>query len=159
MKRSNNLVGKIIAILLAAICLMGIAGCQKTVYKPDLPKEDIVRIEQAYSDRFGNELDWYDPINDEGSVFCCGIYGEYIVIIDNVLTQFEVANRNTLGIELHSYNTIYLTGVIGDEGVACYAFKDGEFYDLMEVFRAGGITEDELMEATDTFYETRQLFD
>ena len=126
---------------------------EKSNYKPDLPDEDIVMIEQTYADRFGNELDWYDPINDEGSVFCCGVYGGYIVIVDNILTRFEREHKFILEIELHSYKTILLSGFTGDEGVACYAFQNGEFYDLMEVYYAGGITMDELMDATDTYYE------
>lgn len=148
----NTIIPVMILVLLLVVC-----GCQtngKNDYKPDLPSDDIVKIEQAYADRFGNELDWYDPINDEGSVFCCGIYGDYIIIVDNVLTRFEREHKDILEIELHRYGTIYLSGFTGDKNVACYAFKEGKLYDLMEVYYAGGITADEIMNATDTYYET-----
>ena len=142
------------SLVLAVICLIGIAGC--ATYKPDLPQADVESVEKAYEEKFGKEVAWYDPQKDEGHLFYCGADSGYLILIDNVPTKNDLPKKTDKTITVIAKKMtktidadIELEWVVGDTDY--YAFKDGQFHNLLRLYREGSITKEGMAAAAQTY--------
>lgn len=142
------------SLVLAVICLIGVTGC--AAYQPDLPEADIESIEAAYAEKFGKEVTWYDPDKDEGHLFYCGADCGYLILIDNVPTKNDLPQKGDKTITVidkkmtKTIDTdIELEWVVGD--TYYYAFKDGQFHNLLQLYRDGSITREGMAAAAQTY--------
>ena len=149
-----------IAFVLMLVILLGLfAGGQKqTHYTPDLPKEDIQRIEKAYAIKFGYDALWFNPETVRGRLFYIGSDNGYVILIHNVpnaTLQLDVKDKTTLSAAGSAHkkknldSDIILNWVESD--TEYYAFKDGEFLNLIQVYKDGLISKEALEKAAQTY--------
>lgn len=151
---------KRIAFVLTLVILLGLfTGCQKeTRYTPDLPEEDIQRIEEAYAKKFGKDAIWFNPETLRGRLFYIGSDNGYLILIHNVpnaTLQLDIKDKTTLSSAGPSRqkkdldSDIILKWVESD--TEYYAFKDGEFLELTLVYEDGLISKEALKKAAKTY--------
>lgn len=154
---------KKLAIILLAVVLLGmVAGCQKVDYKPDLPKEDIKSVEKAYKEKFGEDVVWFNPETGLGDLFYIGTDSGYLLLIDNVPNKGRDDAWNPYEDKQITIVPQKLTRSFDDgirlewiiNGTEYYAFKDGEFIELPQFYRDGGITKDGLAKAVQYYNDT-----
>ncbi|MBQ6997165.1 MAG: hypothetical protein IJN60_02170 [Oscillospiraceae bacterium] len=154
---------KLAILLLAMVLLIMACGCQKAGYKPDLPDADIESIEKAYKEKFGEDVAWFNPETGLGDLFYIGTDSGYLLLIDNVpnMGRDDAVRYGNEDSPIYMPPT-KLTRSLDDgirlewiiNGTQYYAFKDGEFIELPQFYRDGGITKDGLAKAVQYYNDT-----
>ena len=133
---------KLIAVLLSILVLAGCmtacseSGIQGSSYTLTLSDEKNAEIQNAWFKKTGHPLGiWYDPKNPETHLGSCRYYGSYdgYEIIFNpgvaeMLTTIKIAQQD----------------FIHGSSFVIYAYQDGVFHKLEDVYESGKITADSI---------------
>lgn len=135
-------------------CLL-LCGCQKvSEYVPPIPEEQLHDLEAAYIQNFGKEIHWYNEKTQMGTTVYCGSDNGYIILVDQRTQSGSGSGGQKTTLALSSGSNRKKTF---DEGVVFepiysstkfFAYKDGVFSDLKEIYQAGLISKEVMIEAT-----------
>ena len=140
-------------------CLL-LCGCQKAPeYVPPIPEEELRDLEAAYIQNFGKEIQWYNERTQMGNTVYCGSDNGYVILIDKT-TKSSSGSGGQSSSTLQVFGGSSLYSRTFDEGVVFepinsstqfFAYKDGVFSDLKEIYQAGLISKEVMIEATQIY--------
>lgn len=136
-------------------CLL-LCGCQKAPeYIPPIPEEELRDLEAAYIQNFGKEIRWYNEKTQMGNTVYCGSDNGYIILIDKTTKSSSGSggqkNNTTLALGGSTPKKVFDEDVVFEpvySSTKFFAYKDGVFADLKEVYKAGLISKEVMIEAT-----------
>ena len=136
-------------------CLL-LCGCQKAPeYVPPIPEEELRDLEAAYIQNFGKEIQWYNERTQMGNTVYCGSDNGYVILIDKTTKSSSGSggqkNNTTLALGGSTPKKVFDEDVVFlpvYSSTQFFAYKDGVFSDLKEVYQAGLISKEVMIEAT-----------